>query len=90
MHDGGLHPLLKAVRSTYRAQRRAPQQEAMFVAWIERFVRLFPDEPVGRIALFHAQTFFRRLDVSLSQARRAQARAALRFLRREVLYRRPS
>ena len=83
----GVHPLLRAVRSTYRAQRRRPQLEATFVQWIERFVRLFPDEPVGRLALLHAHTFFQHLNeqAELTDQQREQAREALQFLRTEVL-----
>ena len=85
--EHGLPVLLKAVRSAYRAPRRRPQMEAAIVSWIERFVRLFPDEPVGRIALLHGCTVLRRVEQQrpLSPAERRQAREALRFLRVDVL-----
>lgn len=88
----GIPPILKAVRSTYRSQRRRPQLESTFVYWIERFLRKFPNEPVGRLALLHVQTFFDQLtdETDLSDERRIQARKALRFLRTEVLQSPPS
>jgi len=88
--ERGLHVLLKAVRSTYRAQRRRPQLEAAYVEWIERFVRLFPDEPVGRVALLHVHTFLQQIErqTPLTPEKRRQAHDALRFLRHDVLYRR--
>ena len=50
-------------------------------------MRLFPDEPAGRIALLDAHTVVRRLEQGrpLSPAERRQAREALRFLRVDVL-----
>ncbi len=83
----GLPVLLKAVRTAYRAQRRRPQLESVVATWIERFVRLFPDEPVGRIALLHEATVLRRVAQRhpLTPAERRQAREALRFLRVDVL-----
>lgn len=89
VRERGLHILLKAVRSTYRAQRRRPQLEAAFVEWIVRFVRLFPDEPVGRVALLHLHTFLRTIEREgrLTPEQRRQAHDALHFLRHDVLYR---
>jgi hypothetical protein len=87
VQQDGVHPLLKAVRSTCRSQGRRPQLEDSYVEWIERFVRLFPEEPVGRLALFHAHTFFDRLEekMDLTAQEREQAREALQFLRTQVL-----
>ena len=86
----GLPVLLKAVRTAYRAQRRRPQLESVVVTWIERFVRLFPDEPVGRVALLHVHTFLQQIErqTPLTPEKRRQAHDALRFLRHDVLYRR--
>lgn len=83
----GVHPILKAVRSTYRSQGRRPQLEDAYVQWIERFVRLFPEEPIGRLALFHENTFFDRLEeqTELTPQQRERAREALQFLRTQVL-----
>jgi hypothetical protein len=85
--ERGLPILLKAVRSAYRAQRRRPQLEAAVVTWVERVVRLFPDEPAGRIALLHPHTVLRRLEQRrpLTPAERRRVREALRFLRVDVL-----
>jgi hypothetical protein len=82
----GVHPLLKAVRTTYRAQHRKPQFEPICVQWIERFARAHPALPVQRLDATHVQSFLADLD-SRGEApeRQAQAREALHFLQTEVL-----
>lgn len=83
----GVHTLLKAVRSVYRAQHRKPQLEPVFVGWIERFLRFFPTEPVGSLNRSHVRTFLAYLSSQPdgTPEKREQARMALRFLRVEVL-----
>jgi hypothetical protein len=83
----GIHRLLKAVRSTYRAQHRKPQLEPVFVDWIEQFVRFFPTDPVGTLGRAHVRTFLAHLATRPdgTPEQREQARTALRFLRVEVL-----
>lgn len=83
----GIHRLLKAVRSVYRAQHRKPQLEPVFVDWVERFLRFFPTEPVGTLGRAHVRTFLAYLSAQPdgTPEKREQARMALRFLRVEVL-----
>jgi hypothetical protein len=86
IRDRGVHPLLKAVRATYRAQHRKPQFEPICVEWIERFVRTYPTRPVGQLRRRHVQTFLRTLaERGEAPERRRQAREALRFLQTDVL-----
>lgn len=87
----GIQPLLGAVRARYRAQRRRPHLEPLFVKWIEQFVRLFPDEPLGRLALLHLQTYIYMLEqhTALTAEKRKQASEALQFLRTDVLHFQP-
>lgn len=91
VRECGIHPLLDIVRARYRAQRRQPHLESRFVEWIERFLRLFPDEPLGRLALLHLQTYIHMLEqqMELSREKRKQAAEALQFLRTDVLHFRP-
>ena len=82
----GVHALLKAVRSVYRAQHRKPQFEPVCVDWIERFVRAHPHLPVGRLGSRHVEAFLSDLAArGEAPARQAQAREALHFLQTEVL-----
>jgi hypothetical protein len=86
MRGRGIHPLLKAVRSTYRAQHRPPQFEPRYVEWIERFLRAYPALPVGRLGRRHAQAFLLALaGRGESPMRQQQAREALHFLQTDVL-----
>jgi ElaB/YqjD/DUF883 family membrane-anchored ribosome-binding protein len=86
IRDRGVHPLLKAVRSIYRAQHRKPQMEPVCVGWIERFVRAHPTTPIGRLSSLHVEAFLAALEArGESDERRTQAREALRFLQTEVL-----
>jgi transglutaminase-like putative cysteine protease len=86
IQEEGIHPLLKAVRTTYRAQYRKPQFEPICVQWIERFLRAYPNLPVGRLGTPHVQSFLAELaDQGTAPAARAQAREALHFLQTEVL-----
>lgn len=81
-----IHPLIKAVRSVYRAQHRKPQFEPICVHWIERFVRAHPDLPVGRLGGQHVEAFLSDLSAGgEAAATQAQAREALQFLQTEVL-----
>ncbi len=83
----GIHTLLKAVRTVYRAQHRKPQLEPVFVDWVQRFVRFFPAEPVGSLNQSHVRAFLAHLSSQPNGTpeKREQARTALRFLRVEVL-----
>jgi len=82
----GVHPLTRAVRSVYRAQHRKPQFERVCVQWIERFARVHPTLPVGRLGAHHIQAFLADLaDRGEGLERQAQAREALHFLQTEVL-----
>lgn len=84
--EQGLHSLLKAVRSTYRAQQRKPQFEPVCVEWIERYVRSYPARFAGPLGEHHAETFLASLaERGESPERQAQAREALRFLYADVL-----
>ena len=86
IQEEGIHPLLKAVRTTYRAQHRKPQFEPVCVQWVERFLRAHSNLPVGRLGAQHVQSFLAELaDQGESSTARAQAREALHFLQTEVL-----
>ena len=82
----GIHPLLKAVRSVYRAQHRKPQFEPVCVHWIERFVHAHSHLPIGHLGPRHVEAFVSDLaGRGESPATQAQAHEALRFLQTEVL-----
>jgi hypothetical protein len=84
--DRGIHPVLKAVRSTYRAQYRKPQFEPICVDWIERFVRTYPTRPVGTLGSRQVRSFLSVLaEQGESPERQRQAHEALHFFQTEVL-----
>lgn len=86
LRRGDIHPLLKAVRTTYRAQRRPPQYEPRFVQWAERLGRLYADAP-DRLAELSADEVLQKLerDQSLSTTDRAELQEVLTFLQTDVL-----
>ena len=82
----GIHPLIRAVRSVYRAQHRKPQFEPICVHWVERFVRAHPGLPIGRLGAQHVEAFLSNLAAGgEATTTQAQAREALHFLQTEVL-----
>lgn len=86
LRQGDIHPLLKAVRTTYRAQRRPPQYEPRFVEWAERLGRLYAEAP-DRLAVLPADQVIQHLETkqSLSAADRGEVREVLGFLQTDVL-----
>ena len=86
VRDQGIHPLLKSVRSVYRAQQRKPQFEPVCVEWIERYARTYPTRFAGPLGEHHAEAFLSSLaERGESPERQAQAREALHFLYADVL-----
>ena len=81
-----VHPLLKAVRTTYRAQRRPPQYEPRFVQWAERLGRLYADAP-ERLAALPADQVLRQVEARtpLSPTDRGEVQQVLTFLQNDVL-----
>jgi len=81
-----IHPLLKAVRTTYRAQRRSPQYEPTFVKWAERIGRLYMND-LRQLAARPAEHVLQQLEAEqpLSPADRMEAQDVLAFLQGEVL-----
>jgi hypothetical protein len=86
LRQGDIHPLLKAVRTTYRAQRRPPQYEPRFVQWTERLGRLYADAP-DQLAGLSADEVLQQpeRERSLSTTDRAQVQEVLTFLQVDVL-----
>jgi hypothetical protein len=86
LRQGDIHPLLKAVRTTYRTQRRPPQYEPRFVQWAERLGRLYADAP-ERLAALPADQLLRQLEsqAPLSTSDRREAHEVLTFLQTDVL-----
>jgi hypothetical protein len=91
LRRGDIHPLLKAVRITYRAQRRPAQHEPTFVRWAERLGRLYLHD-LRQLADRPAERVLRQLEVeqSLSSTERAEAQDVLAFVQDEVLQSVPS
>lgn len=86
VRDRGVHPLLKAVRITYRAQHRRPQFEPICVDWIEKFLRAHPTPPVGTLGERQVREFLSDLaERGESPERQRQAREALHFFQTDVL-----
>ena len=87
LRRGDIHPLLKAVRTTYRAQGRPPQYEPRFVQWTERIGRRFADAP-DQLASLPADQVIRQLEVGtpLSTRDQGELQEVLTFLQNEVLH----
>lgn len=86
LRRGDIHPLLKAVRTTYRAQRRPPQYEPRFVEWTEHLGRLYADAP-DQLAVLPADEIIRRVETeqALSTTDRGEIQEVLSFLQTDVL-----
>lgn len=85
----GIHAFLKVVRSVYRAQHRKPQFEAVYVEWVERFLRRHPGVPFEQLTRADVTAFLAESVAQPDVAPRDEraAREALHFLWTEVLSR---
>lgn len=79
--------LIRVVRSVYRSQDRKPQQEPMYVNWIERYVRFYQTKPLGMLDDAHVEAFLTHLArrPGMTPTDQEQALKAIRFLHAEIL-----